>query len=192
MLNPKTIMPAVILCVICLVTTGLLSLTYELTREERDRQAAAAANANRLALFPEAVTFEEIDTDTATLPENLLEATEARSADGSLIGYLFLGTKRGYGGQVPVMVAIDPAGIIVGVRVLSNDETPGLGKKVEQSTFLRQFLNQTADKQFALKVENSQQLPIDAVAGATISSRAVTESVNIAVRFFQDLDKEGQ
>jgi electron transport complex protein RnfG len=182
-------MPAVILCVICLITTGLLSLTYELTREERDRQAEAAANANRLALYPQAATFEAIDTP---LPEGLLEATEAKAADGSLIGYLFLGTKRGYGGQVPVMVAIDSGGTIIGVRVLSNDETPGLGKKVEQDTFLRQFVNQAADKQFALKVENSKQLPIDAVSGATISSRAVTESVNIALRFFQDLDKEDQ
>jgi electron transport complex protein RnfG len=76
--------------------------------------------------------------------------------------------------------------------VLSNDETPGLGKKVEQNTFLRQFVNRAADKLFALKVESSKQLPIDAVSGATISSRAVTESVNIAVRFFQDLDKEDQ
>ncbi len=192
MLNPKTFMPAVILCVICLITTGLLSLTYELTREERDRQAEAAANANRLTLFPEAAAFEEIDTIVTPLPDGLLEATQAKASDGSLIGYLFLGTKRGYAGQVPVMVAIDPAGLIVGVRVLSNDETPGLGKKVEQNTFLRQFVNQKTDKQFALKVENSQQLPIDAVAGATISSRAVTESINIAVRFFQDLNKEDQ
>ena len=191
MQNLKSFMPAMILCVICLVTTGLLSMTYELTREERDRQKEIAANANRLALFPEAASFAAIDL-TDPLPADLLEATRAMADDGSLIGYLFVGARRGYGGQVPVMVAIDEAGVIVGVRVLSNEETPGLGKKVEQSTFLRQFISHKADAQFALNVENSRQLPVDAISGATISSRAVTDSINTAVRFFQELNKGGQ
>jgi len=189
--NPKSFMPAVILCVICLVTTGLLSMTYELTREERDRQKEIAANANRLALFPEAASFAAVDL-ADPLPADLLEATLAKTADGSLMGYLFVGTRRGYGGQVPVMIAIDEAGTIVGVRVMSNEETPGLGKKVEQSAFLSQFVSYKADVLFALKVENNQQIPIDAISGATISSRAVTESVNTAVRFFQELNKGGQ
>ena len=189
--NHKTLMPIVVLCVICLVTTGLLSMTYELTREERDRQREAAANANRLALFPGAAAFQAI-VQPDTLPEGLLEATRAEAADGSLLGYLFVGVKRGYGGLVPVMVAVDPDNQIVGVRVLTNEETPGLGKKVEQSSFLRQFIGHSADKLFTLKMDSSQQQPVDAVSGATISSRAVTEAVNIAVSYFQSMNKGAQ
>ncbi len=185
--------PALILCLICLITTGLLALTYDITQEERDRQSAASDNAIRLALFPEAVRFEALVLPAdGTAPEGLSEAYKALNQGGNLLGYLFLSENRGYGGQVPIMLAVDPQGMISGIRVLANDETPGLGKKVAGDPFLGQFLGQDASQPFALKTADAGQQTIDAVSGATISSRAVTQAVNAAVLFYKTLNREGQ
>lgn len=189
MSNLKIFRPAIILCLICLITTGLISLTYELTREERELQAENAANTNRLALFPKAEEFLPMDLPEPA-PEGLLEVLMVKASDGSLLGYLISASKRGYGGQVPVMVAVSPDGVILGVRVLDNDETPGLGKKVEQNQFLNQFVNKSVQKPFALSIQSGDFQPIDAISGATISSRAVTEAVNMAVLAFEQI-KEG-
>ena len=187
--NHKPFLPAVILCVICLVTTGLLSLTYELTRSERERQAEAAANANRLALFPGAAAFLPVERPEPAI-EGLLDIMLAETADETTLGYLMVCSKRGYGGQVPIMVAVSLQGDILGLRVLGNDETPGLGRKIEGDGFLRQFVGRPIEKPFALSVQSSQQQPIDAISGATISSRAVTEAVNIAGLAFASLKGE--
>lgn len=190
MLKPKLFMPAIILTIICLITTGLVALTFDITREERERQKIIAANVNRLALFPDALSFTPLAEDGAVLPAGLKEALLVAGPDGSQIGYIFVSEKRGYGGTVPVMVAVDMAARITGIRVLANEETPGLGKKIENSAFLSQFTSKTAEESFALLVDNDSKQPIDAIAGATISSRAVTDAVNIALLYFQDLDKE--
>ena len=190
--SPKIIMPAVVLTVICLITTGLLAFTYELTRDERERQAEIVANSNRQALFPEAESFTSHET-ADSLPEGLLELTKANAADGSLLGWLLLASSRGYGGQVPVLLAFDTAGEITGVRVLANEETPGLGKKIELASFLDQFQGHSASDVFVLKPENEQQVHIDAIAGATISSRAVAVAANIGTGFLHDLlEEEGR
>ena len=88
------------------------------------------------------------------------------------------------------MIAISNEGIISGVRVLSNEETPGLGKKVEGSAFLQQFFLKPADRKFALSAQSGQDQQVDAISGATISSRAVTEAVNIAVLTYTQLEGE--
>jgi len=187
------IKPAVILCLICLITTGLLALTYDITQEERDRQNAASDNAIRLALFPEAARFEALALPAdGTAPEGLNEVYKALSQSGQSLGYLFVSEKRGYGGQVPIMLAVDTQGLISGIRVLTNDETPGLGKKVADGAFLNQFLKQNAARPFALKVVDNGEQSVDAVSGATISSRAVTDAVNAAVLFYKILNQEGQ
>ena len=190
MLKPKLFLPAVILTVICLVTTGLVALTFDATKAERERQEVIAANANRLALFPDAATFTPLVDESVALPAGLEEALIAAGADGTQLGYIFVSEKRGYGGLVPVMLAVSMDSAISGVRVLANEETPGLGKKVEANPFLRQFLDKPTDDIFALRVDNAGHQPVDAVSGATISSRAVTDAINIALLYFQELDKE--
>lgn len=192
MLKPNVIMPAIILCLICLVTTGLLALTYDLTKAERDRQVEIAANANRLAMYPDAASFESLDlTPVSASADGLTEAYRVLDSGGGILGYLFVSQKRGYAGQVPVILAVGPTGLITGARVLSNEETPGLGKKVANEPFIGQFIGKPAGSGFTLKSAGAGEQAVDAIAGATISSRAVTEAINTAIRFYQDLEKEG-
>lgn len=182
------IMPAITLCLICLITTGLLGLTFSLTQTAREEQEALALNASRKMLYPSAMSFDDsvMPGDPAAY-KGLLEAYVARDeADGNL-GYLLKSEYPGYGGKVQIMVAISPEGVITGISILDNSETPGLGNKIEKQAFYGQFANQAADQTFAVKNSDSSKTTIDAIAGATISSRAVTESVNIATRYYLDL-----
>ena len=179
--------PVIILSLICLITTGLLSLTFSVTLEAREMQAELAANANRQQLFPEAASFEAdpgLVAAAADFP-GLSEAYTAKDASGTVAGFLFVSSYQGYSSAVPVMLAISPDGMIAGIKILANDETPGLGKKVEQASFYRQFLNMDTSKNFSVKATDSGSKIIDAVAGATISSRAVTEAVNVAVSYYR-------
>lgn len=179
-------MPAIILTVIVLVTTGLLALTSGLTQAARDQQAVTAANANRQAIYPGAGAFEPIDLAAyAAEYPGVKEAFAVRDAQGGLIGYLYLSAFRGYANNVPVLVAIDPKGKITKAMVLENDETPGLGKKVAAAPFIGQFTGLDATKVYTVKPNETDKILIDSVAGATISSNAVTRAVNLATALHQ-------
>jgi electron transport complex protein RnfG len=90
---------------------------------------------------------------------------------------------RGYAGEIKLLVGIDEKGRISGVKVLSQQETPGLGANIVKTDWLKQFQGKTA----ADKLEAKQD--IDAVTGATISSRAVCSGVRQAVRQAMGGDK---
>jgi Na+-translocating ferredoxin:NAD+ oxidoreductase subunit G len=78
------------------------------------------------------------------------------------------------------------------LKVLANDETPGLGKKVEAGVFLDQFKGLGVTQDLSVYPHESGKYIIDAVAGATISSRAVTEAVNAAIQLIRQLSTEVQ
>ena len=179
-------MPAIILTVIVLVTTGLLALTSSLTQAARDEQAVLAANANRIAVYPAAATFDPIDLAKYTAEHpGISEAYVARDSAGKLIGYLYQSAFRGYAGNVPVLVAITPDNKISKAKVLENDETPGLGKKVAEPGFIGQFTDLDASKVYSVKPNETDKVQLDAIAGATISSNAVTRAVNQAAALHQ-------
>jgi len=111
--------PALILTLIVLVTTGLLALTSSLTQAARDAQVIAQANTNRQAVCPDASTFDPIDlTPFAAEHPGISEAYAARDANGGLIAFLYRSAFRGYGGEVPVLVAIDQNNTVVRVLPL--------------------------------------------------------------------------
>jgi Na+-translocating ferredoxin:NAD+ oxidoreductase subunit G len=184
------VMPAIILALICLVTTGLLSLTYSFTFNARQMQAGIAAKADRQAVFPDAAGFAAVEGLDLSLYEGLDVAEEVKDAGGKVIGHLIVAHYRGYGGDVQVMIAFGPDARISRLKVLTNDETPGLGKKVEKDAFIGQFAGQGPDKELSVKPSDSGKYIIDAVSGATISSRAVTEAVNIALRLIRQINPE--
>jgi Na+-translocating ferredoxin:NAD+ oxidoreductase subunit G len=177
--------PVIILCVICLATTGLLSLTYNFTAEARSIQDAASANADRQSVFPDAVSFDQVTPLDQTKFPGLKEVYVAKDADGKSIGWLVSAATRGYGGDVPVLTAFGSDGNIRRIKVLANDETPGLGKKVALDAFIRQFEGLDTGKDLSVKPKETDKTIIDAVSGATISSRAVTEAVNTAIRYIR-------
>lgn len=83
---------------------------------------------------------------------------------------------RGYGGAIELLVGIDAKGAVSGLKVLNHRETPGLGANITGDKFLGQFKGKKAGDQLEAKKD------IDAISGATISSRAVCFGVKEALK----------
>lgn len=190
----KIIKNTIILTVITLVSGLLLGLAYEVTK---DPIAQSEENAKReawQAVFPDASedAFEQTDVDqdiAASVIKDLgISATidEVCTVDGGDTGYVITATdSEGYGGDIQVTVGITADGTVSGVSFLSISETAGLGMKATEPSFYEQYVGVQAE-QFYVSKDGGQGEPIDALSGATITTRAVTGAVNAALGYFQN------
>ncbi len=168
--------PVVTLVVICVVTSALLAYTNGVTAPIIEENTIRIANETRTALLPEAEgAFTEVEVDV----ENV---TEAYAADNGA-GYVISAAAKGYGGDVPVMVAFSADGEIVAVKFLDNDETPGLGQKVKDAAFQDQFAGRAASEMTLSD--------IDGLSGATFSTNGALNGVNAAIKAYQTITGEG-
>ncbi len=176
---PQILRPITVLGCICLGVSAILAVTNFYTApviEEAERQRAIAA---RRELMP-ADDFTQLEGSW----EGVTEAWQAVT-DGQVSGYVITGTANGFGGAVPVMVAFDLEGSIVGIQISDTEETQGYGTKVEEPAFKDQF-GGLAAKPVTLNQD------VDQVAGATVSSRAAVSAVNAAIAAYNDImAKEG-
>ena len=162
--------PILVLTIICFVVSGLLAVTHSITQPVIDANAKKEADASRIALLPEADAFTQVEYSDDVV-------SEVWAADNGA-GYVITGSSKGYSGDVPVMVAINADGVIEAIQVMDNDETPGVGKKVMESSFADLFKGKTGSSEVA------------GVSGATYSSNAVFTVVDSAMAAYQTV-KEG-
>ena len=161
--------PTLILTLIATIVTVLLVLTKDKIAELQ----AQAEDEAKLAVLPEADGFEEKTVDVDGASQTYFEATNGA-------GYVFSTSSKGYGGAVVVMTGISADGEVTGVKLTSQNETPGLGQKALDASYTDQYLMALPEGGFAVKKDDPAG-QIDAIAGATITSRAVTNSVNAAI-----------
>ena len=99
--------------------------------------------------------------------------------DGQFVGAAVVGgSEKGFSGLIKLMVGFNPKGEIIDIVVLEQKETPGLGTKIKDEPFLQQFRNKSPND-FNLKVKKDGG-DVDALTGATITSRAFGEAVQLA------------
>jgi Na+-translocating ferredoxin:NAD+ oxidoreductase subunit G len=92
---------------------------------------------------------------------------------GSLKGYAIISYGKGYSSMIEVLIGVDISKTISGIDVRSQEETPGLGERVMENEFKQQFFGKNLG---SLKVTTAGEANcIQAIAGATISSKAVTD-----------------
>jgi electron transport complex protein RnfG len=92
---------------------------------------------------------------------------------GQTIGYIVRSFGKGYSGYIDTLVSVDKNFTIVAIDVLHHTETPGLGDEIDFDYFKDQFKGKTLDHLVVRKEETKED--IQAITGATISSRAVSE-----------------
>ena len=158
----KTFLPAVILALICLVCALALAVTNRATEQKIAESARAQYLASAASVMPEGTALTEIDVEG-------VEGFFGKDENGHIVGYVIKTASRGYGGDVSCVVGFDAEGRIIGLSVAAPDETPGLGSRVADSAFSDGFLGKSQAPVLGSDV--------DAVTGATYSSRAVTEAV---------------
>lgn len=173
--KPSSVRPVLVLVAICLVAGALLGFVHAKTAPIAEANAEHKAQETYAALVPEAATFEPLDCTV----EGCAAALEARDASGAIIAHIIVAQSKGYGGQVPIAVAFGPDGTVLSITAMANDETPGLGTKIANDSYIGQYVGLAA-----APTDASQ---IDLISGATISSKAALAAFNIAVEAYEEV-----
>ncbi|MEN8139315.1 MAG: RnfABCDGE type electron transport complex subunit G [Bacteroidota bacterium] len=104
--------------------------------------------------------------------------------NNELVGIAVTGSsEKGFSGLIKIMVGFLPEGTIKNIVVLEQKETPGLGTKMKDEKFLKQFRNKDPSKNNLQVTKDGGE--IDALTGATITSRAFSESVQMAFDVYE-------
>ncbi|MDO8602396.1 MAG: RnfABCDGE type electron transport complex subunit G [Candidatus Omnitrophota bacterium] len=159
---------AFILFLVNLAAASILATTYNITKPKIEEQIRMAQAEALKQVMPEEVAdrIEPVEKDGVV---QYWKAFKGKSSQ--LNGYVFIVKKYGYSSVIETMVGIKKDGTVIGLRVISQNETPGLGVKVADISFIKQFINRNVSE---LELSKNN---INAVAGATISSRAFLDSV---------------
>lgn len=168
------LVPTVTLFVICLVATFLLGMTNQVTAPIIEQLAIETEIKSRQVVFADAVSFGE-----AEILADGTSVVAALDESGNTVGYVVVNAAKGYGGDIAVMTGVDIDGKVTGVNILSHAETAGLGAKAAEQDFRDRFVGLI--KGITVSKDKAGENSIDAITGATITSRAVVEAVNAAI-----------
>lgn len=175
----------VTLVIVCVVAGGGLSLTYAVTKDQIARQKKIDEAKAYTAVLPEITNANDfirldsvVDRATPKFPD-LLNVVKGVVA-GQIKGYVIVLGPRGYGGPVQMAVGLTADGKITGISFIANgnNETQGLGTQALQTSFTKQFVGKTSRDAIAIGTD------VDAITGATRSSKAVTAGAKDAVTIF--------
>ncbi len=163
-----------ILALICTVASGLLAAANSLTKPRIIAQAQAEEEISLKEVLPEAAVFEPVKSAGDII------YYKALGKDGKLIGIAFKAQGKGYSSLVETMAGMRKDGTITAIKVVSQDETPGLGANVVELEFTGQFAGKNA----------LDLAGVQAITGATISSKAVIDSVKRKAQELKALIKD--
>lgn len=189
--------PAVVLFAVTLIAGLGLGYVSDITKEPiLQSKLKAEAEANK-KVFENADSFNNIDlsdSDLAGLADagygkvRVDKAFEALDSSGNVLGYVVSTTSSdGFGGDVSISVGITNEKTVNGIAYLLLAETPGLGMKAADEEFYSQFNNKPAGQFEVTKIGAKSDNEINALSGATITSKAVTNAVNAAIYFVDNL-----
>lgn len=180
------------LLVICFVTALLLAFVNSTTADKIVQRAKSDAEEKRRQVMTEAKSFEEIKDWQNRDESGLIREAYAAYDGQEVIGYVFSVVPKGYGGDINVTVGVKADKTISGVQIGDNKETPGLGSKANDESFKGQYIGKGIDKEIkVVKRAPSADDEIEAISGATISSRAVTSAVQASAALGGKLLEDG-
>ena len=177
-----------ILMVVGMVATAILAGTELVTREP-------IAEAKRLEILRALTQVlpkgfnNQPDTDTVTFSDKRLNRKETpvifyrgRKGDANLGAAFVVTAPDGYSGDIEIMMAVMPNGVISGVQVVAHAETPGLGDKMVLTDWPEAFKGKNQENvRWGVKKDGGD---FDQFAGATITPRAVVGAVKKGLDFF--------
>lgn len=194
--------PVIALTIIALIAGVALSGVFTVT----EKQIAENEKAKKLASFE--VVFENakfqpndsLNEKVAELGTNyangkfgstdIEEVYEAVDGNGNVIGYVFsIANRNAYNPPVKIALGITVDGTVTKIAFVEMNETPGKGDHWLEDANKDQFTNRKVDS-FVLNGDKSTD-GIDAVSGATVTSKAVVNAVNAGLDFFRNVIMEG-
>lgn len=188
-----------ILMLFAAIGTGLVSFGFYHTYQKIRTNERATLLLSLSALVPQSYYDNDLLGDICVVKNRALLGTDedvtvyrARKEGAPVAAILASIAPDGYNGSIKLLVAVDYFGNIIGVRVTSHQETPGLGDGIEEKksnwifNFTRYSLKSLGQEQWKVKRDGGI---FDQFAGATITPRAVVKAVYNTLQFY-DLNKE--
>lgn len=179
-----------------IITGGTIAITQVMTAERIQEQAARAEAQALFEIIPESGHDNNLLKDTVQLPADNSMTVDGRVTawvarrDGSPSGLILpVVAPDGYSGDIHLLVGLDMKGSILGVRVTSHRETPGLGDRVEtkKSDWIHSFTGRSLDnpdpERWTVRKNGGA---FDQFTGATITPRAVVKAVQKTLVYFRE------
>lgn len=135
-------------------------------------------------IFPGAAEIEDIKDE---------RIFGVKGSGGSLLGYAFIAEGNGYQGVIKLMAGTDAdISVVKGIEILESQETPGLGAEIASEKFRGQFKGLSLEMpiEYIKNKRPERSFEIEAVTGATISSRSVVAILNSAVAEVREILKK--
>ncbi len=174
------IKPGLILFLITCVASICLGFVYDITKEPIEKQRAETKATALKEILSQADEFKEIKD----MAEPITELYEGLSS-GNLVGYIIGVSPKGYADSIDLLVGIDTNGDIIGINIVRMNETPGLGTEANKPKFKEQFAGKS-DELIVTKNPPKAENEIEAITGATITSKAITDGVNNALKLYNE------
>lgn len=182
-----------IMLAITVIAGFILGAVYQITKGPIAEAEEAAAMEAYKEVFADAADFTEIEVNADALTaggitgSDIDKVMEAKGADGSVLGYVFVITNHeGYAGDIQFTLGVSMDGTTNGISILAISETPGLGMEAE-NVLKPQFAGKKAAQFQYTKTGAVSEDQIDAISGATITTNAVTNGVNAGLYYFQNV-----
>lgn len=160
------------LVVIYVIGGVILALVYSVASPIMYREAEKEKQAALKAMMPGASDI-EIKELGKWEPHHKHAGYYVATKGGEELGYIVESYGKGYSSYINMLVSVDKDFIVKKISILHHAETPGLGDEIEKDYFLKRFENKSIDNLVVIKGETADK--VEAISGATISSRAVTE-----------------
>ncbi len=189
-----------LLAIITIVAGLALGLVHEITLEPIAQAKEQQKQDAYKSVFADADSFEAVDFDQAeadkiasSFGKCTIDEVIMAQKGSDTIGYIITVTDgEGYAGDIQFTVGVDAEGQVTGVSFLKITESPGLGMNArDDAGFTKQYTGKQVEQFEVVKTGASSDEQIQALSGATITSRAVTGGVNAALAYFGQVLKGG-
>lgn len=168
-----------VLFLITTITAGLLGLVNAVTYKKiAEINVEKTTNAMKVVM-PDATAFDKTEYKGK---DTLVATAYVAKKDSENLGYVIEVKPSGFGGEIDMVVGISAQGKVTGVSIINMTETSGLGTKANDDSFRNQFTGKSGKQ-----AVNKDGGTINALTGATITSRAVTKGVNSALEAVRTL-----
>lgn len=193
---------SLVLVLFAIASTALVTITFALTKDQiaYQQQQQLLSTLNQVVpkaqhdneLYKACILVKNQEALGSEQPMPIYLASLNGKHSGAAIEAI---APDGYSGEIKIIVGVDSEAMVTGVRVLSHQETPGLGDKIDiritrwVDAFLGKTVDNLEDKSWAVQKDGGQ---FDQFTGATITPRAVVKAVKRAVWFYKTHQEELQ
>lgn len=178
----KFLRPTLVLASICLVSAVLLALVNNVTSPVIEKYETEVV----LKAMKDVAGDNDISTVTTVENDDYVEYYHRLSSEGTDVGYILGLTSKGYGGDLKLIASYSLDGSVIAAKLVSNSETPGLGKKAENAGYMDKFVGTgTEDNPVPVSKDMLNKEDAAAISGASMTFNGISRAISAGSDFIK-------